>query len=273
MKNVLNHMTDCKAGKTCPVPHCSSSRQIICHWKNCSRTDCPVCLPLKTPNNDQRRGAGGPSTGPSTGPNPGPGGPNTGPNPNQGNLPRVQNGPNAGPGQAGKNGPGGMAGSTAPFIISPNSGPAGQAQVNTSTNNSAPSDISMQRALQSLGLEQETATTNSGPGGPTPGPVGQPQPNGQRPPLRMPPQPNGPRPAMQRPNMPTNHSPMVNMPSPQQQNQASNNIPPNQVLVLSVFAQNRPLLNLCFCFYRALAVYWLESLWKAPMKLDGYPTT
>ena len=29
------------------VPHCASSRQIIYHWKNCSRPDCPVCQPLK----------------------------------------------------------------------------------------------------------------------------------------------------------------------------------------------------------------------------------
>ncbi|XP_072396535.1 histone lysine acetyltransferase CREBBP isoform X1 [Diabrotica undecimpunctata] len=47
MKNVLNHMTTCNAGKSCSVAHCSSSRQIISHWKNCVRTDCPVCLPLK----------------------------------------------------------------------------------------------------------------------------------------------------------------------------------------------------------------------------------
>ncbi len=48
MKGVLNHMTTCKAGKICPVAHCASSRQIISHWKNCTRNDCPVCLPLKS---------------------------------------------------------------------------------------------------------------------------------------------------------------------------------------------------------------------------------
>ncbi|XP_048774287.1 CREB-binding protein-like isoform X2 [Ostrea edulis] len=47
MKNVLNHMTTCNAGKSCQVAHCASSRQIITHWKNCTRNDCPVCLPLK----------------------------------------------------------------------------------------------------------------------------------------------------------------------------------------------------------------------------------
>ncbi|XP_028267788.1 CREB binding protein b isoform X5 [Parambassis ranga] len=47
MKNVLNHMTHCQAGKFCEVAHCASSRQIISHWKNCTRHDCPVCLPLK----------------------------------------------------------------------------------------------------------------------------------------------------------------------------------------------------------------------------------
>ncbi|XP_038612840.1 histone acetyltransferase p300-like [Tachyglossus aculeatus] len=53
MKNVLNHMIHCQAGKSCQVAHCASSRQIISHWKNCTRHDCPVCLPLKN-RGDQR---------------------------------------------------------------------------------------------------------------------------------------------------------------------------------------------------------------------------
>lgn len=58
MKGVLNHMTVCKAGKTCQVAHCASSRQIISHWKFCTRTDCPVCLPLKNGPPNGRRPVG-----------------------------------------------------------------------------------------------------------------------------------------------------------------------------------------------------------------------
>ncbi|XP_071945975.1 uncharacterized protein [Antedon mediterranea] len=47
MKNVLNHKTHCQAGRNCTVPHCASSRELISHWKNCTRSDCPVCVPLK----------------------------------------------------------------------------------------------------------------------------------------------------------------------------------------------------------------------------------
>jgi len=51
MKNVLNHMTTCNAGRSCSVANCSSSLQIISHWKNCIRQDCPVCLPIKQAKN------------------------------------------------------------------------------------------------------------------------------------------------------------------------------------------------------------------------------
>ncbi|XP_033908960.1 CREB-binding protein-like isoform X1 [Acipenser ruthenus] len=65
MKNVLNHMTHCQAGKSCQVAHCASSRQIISHWKNCTRHDCPVCLPLKNASDkrNQQPLLGSPSAG------------------------------------------------------------------------------------------------------------------------------------------------------------------------------------------------------------------
>ena len=50
-------MTMCQAGKNCPVAHCASSRQIISHWKNCTRQDCPVCEPLKQADNKNKQNA------------------------------------------------------------------------------------------------------------------------------------------------------------------------------------------------------------------------
>ncbi|CAM4989850.1 unnamed protein product, partial [Rotaria socialis] len=36
--------------KTCTIPHCVTSRQIILHWKQCNNSQCPICQPLKTPS-------------------------------------------------------------------------------------------------------------------------------------------------------------------------------------------------------------------------------
>ena len=55
MKGVLNHIPSCKSVKECQVPHCSSSRQIINHWKHCNRNDCPICLPLRQDSGQRNR--------------------------------------------------------------------------------------------------------------------------------------------------------------------------------------------------------------------------
>ena len=47
MKNVLVHMSSCKIGKGCEEPHCSTSKTIINHWKDCVNMACPVCQRLK----------------------------------------------------------------------------------------------------------------------------------------------------------------------------------------------------------------------------------
>ena len=61
MKGVLNHIPQCRSVRDCTLAHCSSSRQIINHWKHCSRTDCPICLPLRQDNNRARNQPGGES--------------------------------------------------------------------------------------------------------------------------------------------------------------------------------------------------------------------
>ncbi|XP_071642369.1 histone acetyltransferase p300-like isoform X2 [Temnothorax longispinosus] len=72
MKNVLNHMTNCQAGKNCTVPHCSMSSQIISHWKHCNRSDCPLCLPIKQAHKNRTNSAQAPAIQPNNQPNPSP---------------------------------------------------------------------------------------------------------------------------------------------------------------------------------------------------------
>ena len=59
-KDVLNHMTSCQTGMFCSVPYCFTSRQILCHWENCSLSDCLVCLSgfKKSPNQAQSSSPG-----------------------------------------------------------------------------------------------------------------------------------------------------------------------------------------------------------------------
>ncbi|KAL0099929.1 hypothetical protein PUN28_019982 [Cardiocondyla obscurior] len=72
MKNVLNHLTNCQAGKNCTVQQCSMSRQIISHWKHCNRSDCPVCLPIKQARKNRINSARAPAIQSNNQPNPSP---------------------------------------------------------------------------------------------------------------------------------------------------------------------------------------------------------
>jgi hypothetical protein len=57
MKAVLEHMVNCNNLRQCQYPHCASSRQIITHWKNCVKEDCPICNPVKKYVNQQGAGS------------------------------------------------------------------------------------------------------------------------------------------------------------------------------------------------------------------------
>ena len=41
------------SGKSCPEPHCASSRRIICHWKDCKKNVCHVCSPVRQIESDK----------------------------------------------------------------------------------------------------------------------------------------------------------------------------------------------------------------------------
>ncbi len=173
MKGVLNHMTSCQAGKTCPVAHCSSSRQIIAHWKHCNRPDCPVCLPLKQADSNQRRTAANANAG-------------------QQQQQQMINQQQPNTSTANSNGPPSL-----PVLLSPNNQQQ-QQQLHSNANatpSNAPSSESMQRAKEALGLLPSGGAGAGGSGPPFPGVAAGPR--GPRIP--------GPSPNI-RPNLPPNHA-------------------------------------------------------------------
>ena len=196
MKGVLNHMTSCQSGKSCPVAHCSSSRQIIAHWKHCNRSDCPVCLPLKqADNNRQQQLERQPGQPPIVRPGP-VNGPQNAAAPNGQQLPMLLSPQNQ---QGGAGQPQQQQGQQQP-------GPGQQPNTSMSP---GPSKESMDKALSLLNIPQQQPGNNFGPRGPrmaVPGPGGP-----------------GPSPNI-RPNMPNQ---MLN---PQQQPFMNHNMPqtPNQ---------------------------------------------
>ena len=47
MKILWKHVTHCKEENNCEVPHCTSSRYILHHYRKCKDKSCPVCIPVK----------------------------------------------------------------------------------------------------------------------------------------------------------------------------------------------------------------------------------
>ncbi|KAG8334390.1 hypothetical protein J6590_091694 [Homalodisca vitripennis] len=48
MMDIFNHMTTCRAGKSCSEPHCLCSNQILFHWEHCKLSPrCPICDPIR----------------------------------------------------------------------------------------------------------------------------------------------------------------------------------------------------------------------------------
>jgi hypothetical protein len=52
IKEVMAHITLCTEGQACSRLHCTSSRQILTHWKSCTKPDCPMCGPLRGTTNN-----------------------------------------------------------------------------------------------------------------------------------------------------------------------------------------------------------------------------
>ncbi|XP_063908095.1 CREB-binding protein-like isoform X1 [Zophobas morio] len=47
MKQVLKHIYSCGMGTMCTVLHCSSSKNLLNHWSNCTNSDCQLCMRVR----------------------------------------------------------------------------------------------------------------------------------------------------------------------------------------------------------------------------------
>jgi hypothetical protein len=50
-KSIVQHHKQCTQVYNCPIPYCTSSKDIQSHWDNCFKANCLICQPFRYKNN------------------------------------------------------------------------------------------------------------------------------------------------------------------------------------------------------------------------------